>query len=369
MTKKIPFFDYPALYNQNKAEYLEIIDDVCSRGAFILQSDLCSLEDELKQFLNVKHAFGVADGTNALILGLNAMGIGAGDEVIVCSHTYVASAAAIYYAGAQPVLCDIGDDNLLDPEDIERHISAKTKAVMVTQLNGRCCDMSRVQAVTDQHNLKIVEDSAQALGAKFKSQCAGTFGEFGTISFYPAKTLGCFGDGGLVMTNDETLGEKLYVMRDHGRNSEGEMVSWGTNSRLDNLQAAILNHKLKTYNADIQRRREIAGYYHDSFKDIDDLRLPPPPSEGDHFDVYQNYEFFAGERDALRAFLTEKGIGTIIQWGGTPLHQIKALNLSADLPKTDAFFTGCMMLPLHTALSDEDVQTITRSVRDFYRIS
>lgn len=363
---KIPFFDYPAIYNENRQKFIDIFDDVCGRGAFILQKDLKEFEESIGKFLGVKHAYGVADGTNALILGLRAVGIGEEDEVIVCSHTYVASAASVYYVGAKPVAADIGNDNLLDPDDIERHITKNTKAVMVTQLNGRTCNMDRIIAVAKKHGLKVVEDSAQALGSKFKGKCAGTFGEFGTISFYPAKTLGCFGDGGLVMTNDDNIGKKLYITRDHGRDYDGKMVAWGTNSRLDNLQAAFLNFKLISYKEDIKRRREIAMLYNNALSDIDDLKLPPAPSDGNHFDIYQNYELYAGRRDELRQYLSENGIGTIIQWGGKPLHHIESLEIKSDLPKTDAFFKGCFMLPMHTTLTDEQVGYICDKIRSFY---
>ncbi|MFQ5482807.1 MAG: DegT/DnrJ/EryC1/StrS family aminotransferase, partial [Nitrospinaceae bacterium] len=305
--RSIPFFNYPALFASQKQEMMAVLEDVLGRGAYILQKDLESLEANLARFINVRQVYGVADGTNALLLALRAAGVGPGDEVILPSHTYVATAAAVHYAGAAPVLVECGADHLIDPEAAENAVTSRTKALMPVQLNGRTCDMDAIQTIADRHGLIIIEDAAQALGSKFKGQCAGTFGLAGTFSFYPAKVLGCFGDGGGVATNDEAMGRRLSLLRDHGRDENGEVVTWGTNCRLDNLQAAVLNFKLKTYERDIARRREIAARYDKAFKEIDDLTLPPPSSDGHHFDVFQNYEMEAGRREELRPFLEKNG--------------------------------------------------------------
>lgn len=213
----------------------------------------------------------------------------------------------------------------------------------------------------------IAEDAAQALGSKFDGRHAGTFGRFGTISFYPAKLLGCFGDGGAIITNDDGLARKIALLRDHGRNEDGRVVAWGYNSRLDNLQAAILNYKLKAFPGDIERRRSIARAYQSGLSTLQELTLPPSPdSDFRHFDVYQNYELEADRRDGLKKHLEEKGIRTIIQWAGTPVHQFKELGFTVSLPKTDALFSRCLMLPMNTALSDEDVAYIVAQIRDFY---
>ncbi len=369
MTKKnIPFFNYPALFERQKKEIMACLEDVLSRRAYILQKDLEQFEDTLKSYLGVKYAFGVADGTNALILALRATDVGPGDEVILPSHTYIATAASVHFAGATPVLAECGPDHTLDPGDIEHRITSKTKAVMPVQLNGRTCDMGAIQAVADQHGLLIIEDSAQALGSRYKGKYAGTFGKAGAFSLYPAKLLGCFGDGGVVVTNDDDMGEKLFLLRDHGRDENGEVVAWGTNSRLDNVQAAVLNLKMKTFDQELARRREIAGMYHDALKDIDDMILPPEPDrDGDHFDVYQNYELEAGQRDSLRKFLLGRGIRTIIQWAGKAVHQFDNLGFGdVRLPVTDTFFKRCFLLPMHTALSDDDVEYICQSILEFY---
>ncbi len=369
MKVKVPFFDYPALFERQKTEIMACLEDVLGRGAYILQKDLEQFESTLKRYLGVKYAYGVADGTTALILALRSAGSGPGDHVILPSHTYIATAASVHYAGAEPVLAECGPDHMLDPEDIEHRITRKTKAIIPVQLNGRTCDMDAIMGIADRHGLIVIEDAAQALGSQFDGQYAGTFGKAGTFSFYPAKLLGCFGDGGAVVTNDDDMGRKLFLLRDHGRDENGEVVTWGTNCRLDNMQAAILDLKFKTFDQEVQRRREIAGMYHAALSDIEDLTLPPgPETDGDHFDVYQNYELEAGQRDALRDFLEERGIRTIIQWAGKAVHQFEHLGFDqVRLPITDAFFKRCFMLPMHTALSDEDVDYICECIHEFYR--
>ena len=367
--KQIPFFNYPALFKLKEKEIMDTFHDVLSRGAYILQKDLFEFENHIKEFLNVKHCFGVADGTNALILALRAAGIGHGVEVIVCSHTYIATAASVHYVGAKPVLVECGADHMIDPNDVERAITDKTKAIMPTQLNGRTCDMDALQTVADKHSLLIIEDAAQALGSKFKDKCAGTFGIAGTFSFYPAKLLGCFGDGGAVVTNDDEVAKNLSLLRDHGRNEDGEVVAWGTNSRLDNIQAAILDMKLKTYGEDMERRRQIAGIYHERLCDLKDITLPPGPHQDRrHYDVYQNYEIESGHRDDLKSFLAEKGVGTIIQWAGKAVHQFKGLGFDdVKLPIVEKMTSRFLMLPMHTALNDDEVEYICDSIHSFYK--
>jgi dTDP-4-amino-4,6-dideoxygalactose transaminase len=362
----IPFFPYAQLYKDDRENYLNIFDDVCSRGAYILQKDLQDFENECKEFLNVKHVFGVANGTDALIIGLKAMGIGEGDEVIVPSHTYIASPASIHLVGAKIILCECDDDGMMDINDIEHRITNNTKAIMPVHINGRTCSMDQIIEIANNNNLLIVEDAAQAFGSKYKNKSAGTFGGFGTISFYPAKLLGCFGDGGLIMCNDDDIAYKISLLRDHGRNANGDVVDWGLNSRLDNLQAAILLHKLKTYKNDIIRRRNIASLYQNGLSSLTQLKLPVAPSNGNHFDVYQNYELRAESRDELKKFLAEQGIGTIIQWAGTPVHQFKELGFNVSLKKTDKFFEECLMLPMNMGITDHEIEYIIGKVREFY---
>jgi dTDP-4-amino-4,6-dideoxygalactose transaminase len=342
--------------------------DVMDRGAFILQGELKEFEQRIAAFTGAKYAIGVANGTDSLFIALHAAGVGMGDEVILASHTYIATAAAVHFNGGSPVLVDCGSDHLIDPDAVEAAITPRTKVIIPTQLNGRTCDMDRLRAIATKHNLVIIEDAAQALGSKFKGKCAGTFGYAGSISLYPAKVLGCFGDGGLLFTDSDATFAELKQLRDHGRNDDGLVSRWGINTRLDNLQAAVLLTKLTIYPQEIERRRQLARLYRDGLNDLDDMTLPPgPDGEPDHFDVYQNYEVESGRRDELRAYLEKNGIHTIVQWAGKAVHQFSGLGLPEfHLPATDRLFKRCFLLPMNTSLTDSEVTYICEMIRRFY---
>jgi dTDP-4-amino-4,6-dideoxygalactose transaminase len=369
--REIPFFNYPALFASQEQELTKVMHDVMRRGAYILQKDLAEFEANLRKYLNVKFAYGVADGTNAIKIGLLAMGIGPGDEVIVPGHTYIASAAAVHFVGAKVVLCECGPDHLIDAASAERAITSRTKAIMPVQLNGRTTNMDRIGEVARKHGLQIIEDAAQGLGSKFRGRHAGTFGACGTFSFYPAKVLGCFGDGGGIVTNDPVIGEKLALLRDHGRDANGEVVAWGTNSRLDNLQAAVLDFKLRTFDKDLERRRHVARLYDRGLREVKELFLPPAPdADPAHHDIYQNYEIEAEQRDRLKQHLQDNGIRTIVQFGGKAVHQFSGLGFTGvSLPVTERLYTRALLLPMNTTLSDEDVAYVVAKIREFYGYS
>ena len=368
---QIPFFRYPHLFNQYREETLAAMIDVMERGAFILQKDCVEFERGIERFLGVKHAVGVANGTDGLIIALRAAGVKQGDEVIVPSHTYVASAASIHFVGAVPVLVDCLDDHLIDPGAVEAAVSPRTTCIMPIQLNGRTANMDALQRIANRHGLMIVEDAAQGLGSKFKGKNAGTFGVAAEFSLYPAKVLGCFGDGGIVTTRDDAVAEKVRLLRDHGRNDSGLVVSWGLNSRLDNLQAAVLNVRLKHFDQEIERRRGLARLYREGLADIEEVLLPPGPDDDqDHFDVYQNYEIEAENRDDLRAHLERDGVRTIIQWAGTPVHGFGLPGVRVtDLPRTRLLFERCFLLPMNTSLTDDEIRYICSSIRRFYGLA
>jgi dTDP-4-amino-4,6-dideoxygalactose transaminase len=365
--RSVPFFNYSALFTRQEEELVSIFRDVGRRGAFIMQQDLRDFERNLARFLSVKYAFGAADGTEAIVIALKASGVKPGDEVILPSHTYIATAAAVQLIGAVPVLADCGPDHMLSPESVRKVITSKTRAIMPVQLNGRTCDMDALQLIAEQHGLLIVEDAAQGLGSKFKGRYAGTFGSAGTFSFYPAKVLGCFGDGGAIVTNDDKVAEQIAILRDHGRNVDGTVVTWGYNCRLDNLQAAFLDFKLKTYPQEIARRREIASIYQSMLGSLAEVQLPPAPdADARHFDVYQNYEIEAERRDELKAYLETKSVRALVQWAGKAVHQFEALGFKAKPEYTERMFKRCLMIPMNTTLSNEDVQYVAQTILEFY---
>jgi dTDP-4-amino-4,6-dideoxygalactose transaminase len=370
MNLNVPFFNYGYLFDSSEAEFLAVVKDVGRRGAFILQRDLTDFELHLSEFVGARHALGLGNATDGLHFAVRAAGIGQGDEVILSSHTMIATAAAVHFSGATVIPVDCGPDHLIDPEAVEAVITSRTRAIMPTHLNGRTCDMDALGAIARKHSLVIVEDAAQALGSKFKGRYAGTFGIASAISFYPAKILGCLGDGGAAITNDDGIYEQIFQMRDHGRNTAGEIVSWGLNSRLDNLQAALLDFQLKTFEDVVNRRRQLAALYAGRLRDVADIVLPPSPdSDPAHFDVYQNYEIEADKRDDLKLHLKEHGIGTLIQWGGQAVHHLKALGFTQELPRTDRLFSRMLMLPMNMAVTDDDLHYVCDAIRAFFGYS
>jgi dTDP-4-amino-4,6-dideoxygalactose transaminase len=368
LAQPIPFFPYPQAFLSEERELTAIFCDVGRRGAFILQEDVQRFEENLARFLGARRVVGVANATDGLSIALRAAGIQPGDEVIFCSHTMVATAAAIHFLGAVPVPVECGADHLIDPRAVEAAVTRRTTAILPTQLNGRTANMDALRRIARRHGLMIVEDAAQALGSRFRGQCAGTFGEAAAISFFPAKLLGCLGDGGAVVANTDAVAKKVAALHDHGRGENGDIICWGLNSRLDNLQAAILDHRLQKYGAVLDRRRALARLYHTGLVDLEEIVLPPGPSDDpDHFDVYQNFEIEAHRRDELRAFLKSRGIGTLLPWGGKAVHQWEALGFTQRLPYTERLFERVLLLPMHAWLSDGEVSTICDTIHRFYR--
>ena len=231
--------------------------------------------------------------------------------------------------------------------------------------------MDDILAIDGEHGLQVYEDAALALGARLSGRSAGTFGRWGAFSFYPSKTLGCFGDAGALVTNDDDIATTVRAMRNHGAGPDksipADCAVWGTNARLDNIHAAILAYKLGWYDEAIARRREVARRYHSAFAGIGALALPPAPDSDDrHFDIYQNYELCCDRRDELRAHLSARGIGTIVQWGGIGIHRFRGLGLDRYLPKTDRFLARSLLLPMNHLLGDDQVSRVIHGVREFF---
>ena len=357
----VPFFPYHRVYESRETKFNEIITDVLARSEFIMREELQRCEENLARYVGCKHLVGVANGTDAIWLGFLASGLKAGDEVIMCDHTYVATAGACILLGIHPVPCGLDQRNLLDPSDIVNKITKNTKAVIVSQINGTIANMPKIIEICKNHDLILCEDSAQGLGAKRFGKSAGTFGRFGTLSIFPAKVLGCFGDGGAVFTDDSDLYERLVMLRDHGRNSSGQVEGFGINSRLDNLQAAVIDYKLTYFDECIERRRSIASKYDAVLNDRDDVILPIEIKNEDTHErfTYQNYEFMIENRDDFQSYLRDSGIGTLRQWGGKGLSQQNNLLSNCDTIKSsEIFFSKSIMLPMNEYLTDDEVTFI-----------
>jgi dTDP-4-amino-4,6-dideoxygalactose transaminase len=365
---KVPFVNYPEHYRRIWDEVMGAITEALSRGDLILRDQLKHFEENMASFVGVEYAVGLNSGTDALYLSLLAAGVGPGDEVITVAHTFVATVSVIHYSGATPILVDVADDYNMNVDQVEKAVSPRTKAIMPVHLNGRLCDMKKLTKIAKKHNLTVIEDAAQALGASIEGKKAGSFGLTGCFSFYPAKILGSAGDGGMLVTNNKEVAEKVRLLRDHGvQRATGDILFYGFNSRLDNLQAAILDIKLRYLPQWIERRRELANLYHQGLSNLSPIKLPPPPSsQNRYFDVFTNYVIRARERDKLVAYLKENGIEVLISWP-KPMHHHKALNLGHfSLPVTEQISSEVISLPLFPELSNEQIEFVIDIVHKFY---
>ena len=270
--------------------------------------------------------------------------------------------------GLSPVLIDVGEDYNMNPDLIERAITERTKAILPVHLNGRVCDMEKIQGIAEKYHLLIIEDAAQALGATYNGRVAGSLGIAGCFSFYPAKILSCAGDGGVVVTNAEWIANKVRTLRDHGRVTKNTVDGYGYNSRLDNLQAAILNVKMRHLAKWIGMRRILASVYQDGLCDVAEVKLPTPPNSfGMYFDTYQNYVIRAQRRDELAKCLTDAGIETIISWP-IAMHKQDGLPLKGiSLPVTEQLAEEVISLPLIPEISVSQVEYVVETIQCFYR--
>jgi dTDP-4-amino-4,6-dideoxygalactose transaminase len=367
MKYKVKFVDMPKHYQSLRKEILNTVDRVLSRGDVILRDDMRKFEKDIAKFVGTKFAVGVNSGFDALHLSVRAGGIGPGDEVITVAHTFVATVAAVVHCGGTPILIDVGQDFNLNADQLEKAITRRTKAIIPVHLNGRLCNMEKIMSIARRHKLLVIEDAAQALGAKFKGKRAGSFGLTGCFSLYPFKMLGAFGDAGIVTTNSQEMAKKITWLRDHGQDRlTGDIRLYGFNCRLDNLHAAMLNVKFKHFPSWINRRREVAERYRQGLRDLTTLQLP---HFGDtkYFDVYQNYVIRAEKRDELVAYLRKKGIEILISWS-KPMHHHQALGLKKyKLPETERICREVLSLPMNAEISNQHVDYVIQSIRRFYR--
>lgn len=364
---KVPFVNYPEHYRRIWDDVMGAVTKSLSKGDLIMRDQLKRFEENIASFVGVRYASGLNSGTDALLLSLKAAGVGPGDEVITVAHTFVATVSVVVQCEAKPILVDVGEDMNMDVDLVERAITPRTRAIIPVHLNGRTCDMERLGEIASKHNLLIIEDAAQSLGASFNGRKAGSFGLTSCFSFYPAKMLGCAGDGGAVLTNDEEMAEKMRLLRDHGyQRSTGDIVCYGYNSRLDNIQAAILDVKLGHLPEWIERRRQLASLYHQGLSDLEEVKLPPPPSDGRFFDVYQNYVIRSRERDQLVEHLRGSGIEILISWP-KPMHHNEALGLTHfHLPKTEQISKEVLSLPMYPELREDQMEFVVDAIRKFY---
>lgn len=361
----VAYIDLVSQYESEKEGLEKALIDIAKSGQFILRKEVSDLESRVCDYLGVKYALGVNSGTDALFLSLKAAGIKEGDEVITVSHTFVATISTIVHCGAKPVLVDIKDDGNIDTNKIEEAITNKTKAIMVVHMNGKVCDMDMITALSQKHNLLLFEDAAQAFGATYKNKFAGSFGVCAGFSFHPMKVLGCMGDGGIITTNDEKIYKQLMLLRNHGQETKSDLVLFGYNSRLDNIQAAVLLFRLSKFEEDLQERREVAKYYIKHLSSLPQIKLPILDEDGRR-DVCSSFVIQADNRDALKQHLLENGIEVAVHWE-TPNHKQKKLNLdNFDLHVTQMYSKTILSLPIHPYLTQKQLSFVVEKIEEFY---
>jgi dTDP-4-amino-4,6-dideoxygalactose transaminase len=361
--QQIPVLDLSPEINALWDELNAAIQGVLKSGQFIMGPEVKAFEQEVAEYLGVKHATGVNSGTDALVISLRALGIGEGDEVITTPFTFFATAESISIVGAKPVFVDIDERTFnIDPDLIEEKITSRTKAIMPVHLYGNPCDMDRIMAIAERHNLKIIEDCAQSFGARHKGQQTGTIGHMGAYSFFPSKNLGAYGDGGLIVTNDDALADAARMLRVHGSKKKYHNEVVGYNSRLDSIQAAILRVKLPHIDTWNEQRREVAKSYNDLLADVPGV-VTPAVTEGHVFHQY-TIRIAQANRDDVQAKLQEQGIGTMVYY---PIPQDR-LPIYRDQypanPVSDVLATQVLSLPIWPTLEGPSqkyiIQTLLR---------
>ena len=366
MPFKVPFVDPKEHYRSLKSEIDGAITDCFSKGDLVMRQQLRDFEANLATFVGVKYAVGLNSGYHALHFSLLAANVGPGDEVITVGHTFVATVSAIVHCGAKPVLVEVAKDYNMVPEQFEAAITPRTKAVIPVHLNGRVCEMDRIMEIAEEHDVLVIEDAAQALGAEQGGTRAGAFGATACFSFYPFKILGGFGDGGAITTNDPDIALAVGRLRFNGEDrTTGEYHFHGYTALLDNIQAAVLDVKLRHLPQWIEHRRQIATYYHEGLSGVGDLQLPQF-SQATQFDIFQNYVIRTGRRDKLREHLTAEGVETLLHWP-KPMWEHKALELeNPHLLETESICREVISLPMSAESTYEQVDITVQAIREFF---
>ena len=372
----IQMVDLIGQYQKIKSEVDEAVLEVIESAAFINGPKVKEFQASLEAYLGVKHVIPCANGTDALQIALMALDLRPGDEVIVPAFTYVATAEVIALLNLSPVMVDVDPETFnITASILEKAITPKTKAVVPVHLFGQSADMESIMEVARKHSIYVIEDNAQAIGADYtfsdgKNQKAGTIGDIGCTSYYPSKNLGAYGDGGAIFTNNEELGQKIRMIANHGQNKRYYHAMVGVNSRLDSIQAAVLNIKLKHLDEYAAARQTVAAYYDKAFSGVEQLQIPKRQHNSTH--VFHQYTLLVkdGRRDELQNFLKDRGVPSMIYYP-VPLYEQEAFKSTAAnevnfLPVTDALCKSVISLPIHTEMDETTLQYITQTVISFF---
>lgn len=371
----IQMVDLKGQYEKIKSEIDRAIIDCVASAAYINGAAVKSFQENLENYLSVKNVVPCANGTDALQIALMALDLKEGDEVIVPSFTFIATAEVVALLKLTPVMVEVDAETFnVTAEIIERAVTPRTRAVVPVHLFGQTCDMQSIMRVADKHNLFVIEDNAQAIGAEYAFadgaiKKAGAIGHIGTTSFFPSKNLGGYGDGGAIFTDDDELAERMRVIANHGQQEKYYHAVVGVNSRLDTIQAAILDVKLKYLDEYIGARRRVAEFYDNAFDSIEDLQTPARASDSTHVFHQYTLQVADGRRDALQSHLAERGVPAMIYYP-VPLYRQEAFAayVAPDfyLPATEKLCGAVLSLPIHTEMNERTLDFIAGGVREFF---
>lgn len=361
---------YEKIKNEIDGAIKKVIDDT----AFIKGPQVAAFEEELANYLKIKHVIGCANGTDALQISLMALGLEKDDEVITSNFTFIATVEVIALLGLKPVIVDVDYDTFnINTDLIKRAITSRTKAIMPVHLFGQCSNMDGILKIAKENNLFVIEDTAQAIGAEYKFSGkilkAGTIGDIGCTSFFPSKNLSCFGDGGALFTNNDEYADKIRLIINHGMKKRYYYDTIGVNSRLDTIQAAVLQVKLKYLDQYSAQRKKAADFYDNVFKEIKDIEIPARATFSSHVFHQYTLKVKGDKREGLKNYLQNKGIPSMIYYP-VPLHSQKAFSYlgyqDKDFPVTEKLCQSVLSLPMHTELDNEQLNYIANSVKEYF---
>jgi len=362
----INYVDLSKQWKDERKDLLRLLDKNLSKGIYVGGDQVLTLEKNIAKFLNVKYVISLNSGTDALTLALHCLGLKKNDEVITPPNSFIASTAVVTHLGLKPKFVDILDDQNIDPSQIEKNITKKTKVIMPVHLTGRVCRMKEILKIAKKYNLKVIEDSAQAFGSKLSNRHAGTFGDVGCFSTHPLKNLNSVGDGGFMVTNNKSIYERARILRNHGTKDRNVIDEFGFVSRLDAIQAVVLNYRLKKVNRLIKIRRRNAALY----KKFLTKKIFIPKERKDEFNTYHTFVVQTPKRDQLKKYLIKNKIETAIHYP-IPIHlQPSAKKIGhkeGDFIKTEQQSKKILTLPIHQYLKESDIIKISQTVNNFFK--
>lgn len=365
---KVPYVDFSAQFNELKTETLEAIQSVFQKGDFILGDAVSEFENRFAHLIGVKHAIGVANGTDAIVLALKILGVGSGDEVITVPNSWISTAAAIAFAGATPRFVDVEFNQLIDLNLLEKSITPQTKAIIPVHLTGRCCNLPALRRFCDDRKLFLIEDCAQSVTSSFDGFSAGTVGEVNCFSLHPLKNLNAAGDAGMITTNSDEYAARARTLRNHGLIDRDNASEWGFNSRLDTIQAAVLLTRIGKLNDWVHARRKNAAKYRHGLKDLAP-RVQMPEDAHSEWNTYHLFVIQCDHRNLLREHLTKQGISTKIHYP-IPIHLqppgIKLGYSKGSFPVTEQQAERILSLPIHQYLKNEQIDYIIDEIKIFF---